>query len=172
MSRAFVKEDDSGEPPIIAPRAALPAGTTNYVTPQGLAMLRAELSDLEAERAKMEANQGNEADRRRQLNIITARLNALTERLASARVIDPTTQPPDQVRFGASVTLRTRTGKQPGTVRQFTIVGVDEASVAEGRISFVSPLARTLIGATTGQTVHLRLGPSEEIVEVTGISYS
>jgi transcription elongation factor GreB len=172
MSRAFVKEDDSGEPPIIAPRAALPAGTTNYVTPQGLAMLRAELADLEAERAKTEANQANEADRRRQLNIINGRLSALTERLASARVIDPTTQPSDQVRFGASVTLRTHTGKQPGLVRQFTIVGVDEASVAEGRISFVSPLARSLIGATLGQIIHLRMGQGEEEVEITGITYS
>jgi transcription elongation factor GreB len=57
-------------------------------------------------------------------------------------------------------------------VRQFAIVGVDEASVAEGRISFVSPLARNLIGATLGQIIHLRMGQGEEKVEITGITYS
>lgn len=55
MSRAFVKEDNAGELPIIPPRAALPPGATNYVTPQGLEQLRAELIALEAERTKVEA---------------------------------------------------------------------------------------------------------------------
>jgi hypothetical protein len=47
MSRALVKEDDSGEAPIIPPRAALPPGTPNYVTPHGLDLLRSELQELE-----------------------------------------------------------------------------------------------------------------------------
>jgi transcription elongation factor GreB len=172
MSRAFVKEDDSGEPPIIAPRAALPAGTTNYVTPNGLNLLRAELSALEAERTRMEAAHQTEADQRRHQSIINARLSALTERLASARVIDPSLQPTDQIRFGASVTLRTLKGTKAGSERHFTIVGVDEASVAEGRISFVSPLARSVMGAKLGQTLHLRIGQLEEVVEVVGIAYA
>jgi len=172
MSRAFVKEDDSGEPPIIAPRAALTAGTTNYVTPQGLTMLQEELSALELERTQIEANHQNEADRSRHLTIINARLGALSERLASARVIEPRTQPSDQVRFGASVTLRTCSGEKAGTERQFTIVGVDEASVAKGRISFVSPLARSVQGARVGQILHLRIGQLEEVVEVMAITYA
>jgi transcription elongation factor GreB len=50
-------------------------------------------------------------------------------------------------------------------------VGVDEASVAEGKVAFVAPLARAVQGATLGQSVTLRLGPKEEVVEVTSISY-
>jgi transcription elongation factor GreB len=43
MSRGFVKEDDQEEAPIIPPRAALPNGVTNYVTPNGLQELKTEL---------------------------------------------------------------------------------------------------------------------------------
>ncbi|WP_317240686.1 GreA/GreB family elongation factor [Hymenobacter sp. 5414T-23] len=55
--------------------------------------------------------------------------------------------------------------------RQFTIVGVDEASVAEGKVAFVAPIARAVQGAKLGKTVTLRLGPKEEVVEVTNITY-
>lgn len=170
MSRAFVKEDDSGEPPIIPPRAALPAGVTNYVTPNGLALLRKELSILETERAKIEANHQDEADRTRQLTIFNSRLAALNERIASAKVVDLRSQPADEIRFGATATLHTRQGSQSGQ-RTFTIVGVDEASVSEGRVAFVAPIARAVIGARLGQYVTLQMGSSKEIVEVMGISY-
>ncbi|MDO1449325.1 GreA/GreB family elongation factor [Rhodocytophaga aerolata] len=172
MSRAFVKEDDSGEPPIIPPRAALPPGTPNYVTPQGLQMLRAEVGQLEMERTAIEANRQDEPERRRQLLIINGRLSALTERLASARLVEPLSESADQVRFGVTVTLRTKSGGKPGTIRQFTIVGVDEASVPDGRISFVSPLARSIMGATLGQNIALRMGPVTETVEIADICYS
>ncbi|AKD04424.1 GreA/GreB family elongation factor [Pontibacter korlensis] len=172
MSRAFVKEDDAGQPPIIPPRAALPPGATNYVTPKGLAMLRAELTDLETERSRAEANHEDEANRTRQLTILNAQLNALNERIASARVIDPASQPADEIRFGATVTLKTIKGGKPGFERTFTIVGVDEASVADGKVAFVAPIARAVIGANVGQTVTLKFGRHEETVQVTDISYS
>ncbi|OKL39578.1 GreA/GreB family elongation factor [Pontibacter flavimaris] len=171
MSRAFVKEDDAGEPPIIPPRAALPPGTTNYVTPTGLEQLRAELTQLEAERSRAEANREDEANRTRQLTILNARLSALNERLASARVIDPANQQPNEVRFGATVTLKTVKGPKPGMKRTFTIVGVDEADVAAGKVAFVAPIARAVVGAKAGEMVSLKLGKTEELVEVTGISY-
>lgn len=173
MSRAFVKEDDSGEPPIIPPRPALPAGTANYVTPQGLSRLRTELTELELEIARTQSGAVNqhEADQRRQLLILNGRLSDLTARIASARLIDPQTQPADQVRFGATVTLRTHSPARAAALRQFTIVGVDEASVADGRISFVSPLARSVLGTKVGQTIRLRIGGMEEEAEVTDISY-
>lgn len=167
MSRAFVKEDDAGEPPIIPPRAALPAGVPNYVTPRGLALLREELAALEAERSQAEANRDNEADRTRLLTILNGRLSALTARLASAKVVDPRSQPSDEVRFGATVTLRTRNGHE----RRFTIVGVDEAAVETGHVAFVAPIARAVSGALLGQPVTLRLGRNEEVAEVVAISY-
>ena len=171
MSRAFVKEDNSGTPPIIPPRAALPPATSNYVTPRGLALLRTELADLEGERSRTEANHSDEADRTRQLTILNGRLGALLERLASAKVVDPGSQLPDQVRFGATVTLRTRGEGSPGLERRFTIVGVDEASAAEGRVAFVAPIARAVTGVGLGQTVTLRTGRGEEVVEVVAIAY-
>lgn len=171
MSRAFVKEDDAGEPPIIPPRASLPPGTPNYVTPQGLEKLRAELVELETERTAIESNRDNDADRTRQLTVINGRLSALTGRLATAKVVDPLSQPSDEVRFGATVTLRTISGGKPGTIRRFTIVGVDEASVEEGRIGFVAPIARAVTGTRPGDTVKLRMGRVEEEVEVVAIAY-
>ncbi|GAB2957614.1 transcription elongation factor GreB [Hymenobacter coalescens] len=171
MSRGFVKEDDSQQPPIIPPRAALPPNTPNYVTPRGLELLREELEALEAERAQVEANRDNDTDRTRQLSLLNGRLSLLSARIASAKVVDPRQQPADEIRFGATVTLRTRSGGKPGTERRFTIVGVDEASVAEGKVAFVAPIARAVLGAKLGQTVPLHLGTREETVEVTGISY-
>ena len=171
MSRGFTKEDDAQTPPIIPPRAALPPGTPNYVTPHGLELLRAELTTLEAERAQAEANRENETDRTRQLSLYNGRLALLTERLGSAKVVDPCGQPAKEVRFGATVRLRTISGGQPGQERRFTIVGVDEASVAEGKVAFVAPIARAVLGVRLGKTVALKLGPKEEVVEVAAISY-
>ena len=62
MSRGFVKEDDAQQPPLVPPRAALPPGTPNYVTPTGLEQLRQELVRLEAERAVAEADRANDTD--------------------------------------------------------------------------------------------------------------
>jgi len=171
MSRGFVKEDDAQTPPIVPPRAALPPGVANYVTPNGLEQLRAELAALETERAQAQANRDNDTDRTHRLSLLNGRLALLTERLASAKVIDPATQPPGEVRFGATVTLRTRGGSRAGQERTFTIVGVDEASVAAGKVGFVAPIARALLGARLGQSLTLPLGATPEVVEVVAITY-
>lgn len=172
MSRGFVKEDDAQTPPLVPPRAALPPGTPNYVTPNGLAQLRAELTALEAERSWAEADHsGNDLDRSHRLSLINGRLALLAGRLASAKVIDPAMQPPHEVRFGATVALRTVGGSRAGAERTFTLVGVDEADVAAGKVGFVAPLARALMGARVGSRVVLPLGGQPETVEVTRISY-
>lgn len=171
MSRAFVKEDDAGEPPIIPSRAALPPGTPNYVTSQGLADLRTELEDLEAERTRTDANHDDEANRTRQLSIINSRLNALTQRIASAKPVDPRNQPPDEVRFGATVTLTSLDKAAKVKQRIFQIVGVDEASVEAGKIAFVAPIARAVSGKKPGEIVTLRLGRQEEQVKISRIVY-
>jgi len=172
MSRGFTKEDDAQTPPLIPPRAALPPGTPNYVTPQGLELLRAELTALEAERAQAEANHDNDTDRTHRLSLCNGRIALLTERLGSARLVDPAGQPPREVRFGATVALRTVSGGKVGFERKFTIVGVDEADVAAGKVAFVAPIARAVQGAKLGQTVPLRLGPQPEVVEIAGITYA
>lgn len=171
MSRGFTKEDDAQTPPIIPPRAALPPGTPNYVTPAGLAQLRAELATLEAERAQAEANHDNDTDRTHRLSLYNGRIALLLERLGSAKVVNPAGQPAREVRFGATVTLRTVRGGKVGSERKFTIVGVDEADVALGKVAFVAPIARAVQGAKPKQQVPLQLGPQEEIVEVVAIEY-
>lgn len=172
MSRGFVKEYDAQTPPIVPPRAALPPGSPNYVTANGLAQLRHELTELEAERTRAEADHTNDTDRTHRLSLLHGRLALLTERLGSARLVDPATQPAQEVRFGASVVLRTLRGGKVGTERRFTIVGVDEADVAAGKVSFVAPLARAVVGVRLGSEVTLHLGPREEVVRITAISYA
>jgi len=171
MSRGFTKEDDAQTPPIIPPRAALPPGTPNYVTPAGLEQLRAELATLETERAQAEADRSNETDRTHRLSLYNGRLALLLERLGSAKVVDPAGQPPREVRFGATVTLRTVRGGKEGFERRFTIVGVDEADIALGKVAFVAPIARAVQGAKLKKQVSLKLGPQEEVVEITAIEY-
>jgi transcription elongation factor GreB len=172
MSRGFTKEDDAQTPPIIPPRAALPPGTPNYVTPAGLEQLRAELGTLEAERAQAEADRSNDTDRTHRLSFYNGRLALLLERLGSAKLVDPAGQPPKEVRFGATVRLRTVQGGKVGFERRFTIVGVDEADIALGKVAFVAPIARAVLGAKLNKQVPLKLGPQEEVVEVVAINYS
>ena len=172
MSRGFVKEDDAQTPPIVPPRAALPPGTPNYVTPSGLEQLRAELAALETTRPAAEADHTNDTDRTHRLSLLNGRLALLAERFASARVVDPATQPPSEVRFGATVTLRTVQGGRAGFERTFTIVGVDVAYTRLAKIVFGAPRAGAVQGARLGQKVTLKLGPQAEEVEVTAISYA
>lgn len=177
MSRAFLKNETADDPVVIPPRAPLPAGVTNYVTPRGLALLRAELTDLEAERARVQSTAGDETERIRQLAELNGRIGLLNGRLASAKVVDQNQQPDQDgeplVRFGATVTLRTRTKPTPGSgpERRLTIVGVDEADASHGRIAFTAPIARAMQGKRVGETVTLRTARGEDVLEVVAIDY-
>ena len=171
MSKAFTS-DDAWEPPlVIPPRAALPPGVPNYVTPRGLALLRTEAAGMEAGRARLVSGARDDADRRHRLAVLDGQLSDLSARIASATVVDPRQQPHDEVRFGATVTLRTLRGERPDEERRFTIVGVDEADPVQGRVSFVAPLAGAILGCRCGDTALLRTGRGEEELEVTAIHY-
>lgn len=163
MSRGFVREDDQEEAPFVPPRAPLPDGMTNYVTPRGLARLHAERSTLE--RARAEAG-GSDMERRRTQAEIDGRLALLNERIVTARLVEPAVGTPDEVRFGHTVRYR----EPDGTERRFAIVGVDEADVKEGRIAFTSPLARVLIGKRAGEQADLPLGGATRTLTVLAIT--
>lgn len=167
MSRAFLKNESADDPVVIPARAPLPPGTTNYVTPRGLALLRQELADLEADRVRVQLSETDETERTRQLALINGKVGALNQRIATASVIDPATQPSDEVRFGATVTLHPTTGPD----RHLTIVGVDEADAAQGRIAFTAPIARAMQGKRVGETVTLRTVRGEDRLVVTAIEY-
>jgi transcription elongation factor GreB len=166
MSRGFVKESDQEELPIIPPRPPLPPGETNYVTPAGLAALEAERDALQRAREALPTD--NEDERRRSAHLIDGKLILLHQRIASARVLDPADQPHDEVRFGATVTLR----QHPGGHRQeFQIVGVDEANVKQRKISFTAPIARAVTGLYVGEVADFRLGSELRKLEVLNIKY-
>lgn len=183
MSKAFTRDDDgAAEPVLIPPRAPLPEGVPNYVTARGLQLLRAEQHDLERERAEAE-QQTDETERRRTLSAMTARLAALDSRLRSAVLVDVADnrgQPRDEVRFGATVTVRSGSG----AVRTYEIVGVDEARTGEGRsvhrnvhrnvqkIGFIAPLARALLGRRAGDVATVKTPRGEEDLEILSIEYS
>jgi len=171
MSRAFIKNDATDDPILNPPRAPLPPGTINYVTLRGIALLRDELAELEAQRSQALCSGEEDADHTRQLASLGQRIAEISARMESAKVVDPQSQPRDEVRFGATVTVRTLTGKVPGEERRFTIVGVDEAAPSEGRVSFLAPIARAILGCQVGEATSLLTAQGEEVLEVTDIDY-
>jgi|TARA_Y100000588_G_C14166754_1_gene887253 transcription elongation factor GreB len=164
MSRGFVKEDDQEEAPIIPPRAALPAGETNYVTPNGLKELKNEEEALIEERANLDKQ--NDTERRRAQAVIDGKLKLLRERISTARLLKPEDQPADEVRFGALVELL-----QNGNKQKFQIVGVDEANVKKQKIAFVAPIAKAVTGKKVGDKIDFKLGEEIRKLEILKITY-
>lgn len=170
MSRGFVKEDDQEEAPFIPPRAALPAGVTNYVTPAGYEELIAEREELEEERRNLDIS--SDKERRHALAVINGKLNLLNDRIASARILRPEDQPEDEVRFGATVSFKNLSGKQNGAKTTFQIVGVDEADIKKQKIAFLAPLAKALTGKKIGETTKVSMAGELRELEIVEITYS
>lgn len=167
MSRGFVREEDQEEIPLVPPRANLPEGVTNYVTPIGMEELLVEKQSLINEREHL-AHQ-NENERRIAINHINAKLLLLNDRISSAKVIDPQQQPRTEVRFGAWVTLKIGSDTK---LQQYQIVGVDEADISKGKISFISPIARLLTEKRVGDIITLKLVKKDKILEIVDMTYT
>lgn len=166
MSRGFVKEDDQEEIPMVPPRAHLPAGVPNYVTQTGMDELLAERQALMNEKINLDI--ASEKEKRIAVNHITAKLRQLDQRIYEARIIDLKEQPKDEIRFGATVTIKTVSDDE---IQIFQIVGVDETSPSRGKISFLSPLARVLTNKKVGEKVILKSPKGDRIFEIMDISY-
>ena len=181
MNKAFVKESEGQEDDDLPEHLALPAGVRNYMTPEGYARLRGELVHLmNVERPAVvqvvswAASNGDRSENgdylygKRRLREIDRRMRFLTRRLDIAEVVDASAQPNrDQVFFGATVTYLDRAGEE----HVVTIVGVDEAEPLQGRISWISPVARALIKAREGETVVLRTPAGVEELEILEVRY-
>ncbi|MCA9617861.1 MAG: GreA/GreB family elongation factor [Myxococcales bacterium] len=167
MSKGFTKDDAVDEPIVVPPRAPLPDGTTNYVTPRGLALLEQELRDLQRDkaRAEVEAAAGDD-DATRRATILATQLGELEIRLASAILVTPDPSS-DRARLGCTVTVLRDDDRE----QRFRIVGVDEADATRGDLAFVSPLGRALLGARVGDTVLSRTPRGEEELEVLAIAW-
>ncbi len=148
MSRAFVKEEEGGEAFEDLPDRPI-SPHPNFVTPEGLALIEAELTRLHEEHAAAQAAEDKVA-----LAKTSRDLRYWTARRASAQVVHP---PKDaaEVHFGSTVTIEREDGRR----QTFRIVGEDEADPAKGTISYVSPVARALTGKRVGDVV--QAGASE-----------
>jgi transcription elongation factor GreB len=182
MSKAFTRETDAdsddGDDPSLPP---LPAGSRNYMTPRGYATLRAELfSLLDEERPKIvdivhwAASNGDRSENgdylygKKRLREIDRRIRFLTKRLEIAEVTDPSAHHgKDQVFFGATVTY----AEELGDERTVTILGIDEADSLKGEVSWVSPIARTLLKSRTGDVLQLVTPQGVREIEVLEVAY-
>lgn len=150
----------------------------NYITPAGAKRLREELHQLlyteRPEITRVVAWAAGNGDRsenadytygKRRLREIDRRIHFLTKRLEIAEIVDPCGMSSDQLRFGATVTIR----NEDDTVKTYSIVGVDEIDIAKGHVSWISPLAKALLGKRKGDwaTVQTPKGPRDvEIIEI------
>lgn len=186
MSKAFTKESET-ESEAEAPAAPdpLPKGLKNYVTPNGLRLLREELDHLRrVERPKTvevvawAAGNGDRSENgdyiygKKRLREIDRRLRFLIKRIESAEVVDPARRTNrDRVYFGATVTFVDADGSAGEEETSLRIVGIDEASAARGEVSWVSPIARALMKAEEGDVVTLRTPGGARRIEVVKIAY-
>jgi len=166
MSRGFIKEDDQEEVPIVPQRAYLPEGVTNLVTRAGMDQLLAEKQMLIDEKDNLSST--NEDEKRISLNYINARLQLLNNRIAEAKVVDLKGQPQNEIRFGAIVSLKTEV---TGSIKIFQIVGVDEADIAKGKLSFIAPLAKALINKKVGEKISLKRDREDIVFNIIDIAY-
>ena len=163
MSRAFVKDaDDAGDAVPEIPLSEHP----NYVTPHGLELLHQRLDAAQLRRDELKAVEPTLAQQS-ELAAVERELRWLKARVASAIEIDLAQQPRDRVAFGAGVTVDSaEEGEQA-----YRIVGEDEADVEHGLVSYVSPLARALIGARVGEEVTWKRPAGDVKLEVVSIDY-
>ncbi len=181
MNKAFVKESDDEDDDV--PEAAqLPPGTRNYMTMTGHRRLHDELVHLvKVERPSIvqvvswAAGNGDRSENgdyiygKKRLREIDRRIRYLTKRIENAVVVNPVEQDNvEQVFFGATVTIL---DADDGTEVSYQIVGVDEADAANGRISWLSPLARALMKVREGDQVRFQSPAGLRTLEVLGIRY-
>jgi transcription elongation factor GreB len=185
MNKAFTREDDDSDiDDGVVEANALPPGTKNYVTPDGFRRLKAELDALvDVERPALvttvawAAGNGDRSENgdyiygKKRLREIDRRIRFLVDRLDRAEVVDPVMRrdddDADRVFFGATVTVRDGHGKQ----RTVSIVGIDEIETERGYISWMSPMARSLIKAREGDVVTLKTPGGVDELEILEVRY-
>lgn len=182
MNKAFVKEsegDDDDDLELSLPQ--IPAGAKNYITPAGHKRLKDELLQLiDVERPEVvrvvswAASNGDRSENgdylygKKRLREIDRRIRFLTRRLDKAEVVDPSVHHgSDQIFFGATITYENQAGEE----HTVTIVGIDELDPLNGKISWVSPVARALTKARTGDAVTLRTPAGVDELVILEVSY-
>ena len=183
MNKAFTRENDAADDADddLEAAPALPMGSRNYMTPGGFARLKAELDHLVAtERPALvatvawAASNGDRSENgdylygKKRLREIDRRIRFLTRRLEIAEVTDPSAHHGGkQIFFGARVTYADEEGEE----RRVTIKGIDEVDNGQGEVSWISPIARTLLRARVGDVLQLPTPLGVKEIEVLEVDY-
>lgn len=181
MSKAFTKETDQEDDDLDTGAPTLPAGTKNYMTRDGHRQMREEFERLvkvdRPELVKVVSWAAGNGDRsengdyiygKKKLREMDKRIRFLTKRLENAVVVDPAEQENvEQVFFGATVCICDGDGAEA----TYQIVGIDEANVSVGRISWISPLAKALMKAREGDLVRFQSPAGLREIEIIEIRY-
>ena len=181
MSKAFTKEQDGDlEEDELEIVADTPKGTKNYITPAGFARLHAEFNDLmKVQRPEIvkivswAAALGDRSENadylygKKRLREIDKRIRFLTKRIGFAEVVDPALQPHEKIYFGATVEVCDATEED----HTYTIVGMDEVDLARGHISWISPLAKALLGKQEGDSITVHTPAGAQTLEILEVRY-
>jgi len=166
MSRAFVNEERfeqaGGEELVERPISEHP----NYVTPTGALELQTQEEALVAELNGLK-DAHDDTFSKDKVSEIERDLRYVRARLDSVILVDPKTQNHDTVLFGASVEVE----DEAGSHHTFHIVGEDEANAAINKVSWVSPLAKSLIGHKVGDSVTWHRPVGDTTLEILDIHY-
>ena len=180
MNKAFVSEKDSEEKEEGLPYVTDAPSGRNYMTPAGARSLQDELRRLKFQErpevvrvVEWAAGNGDRSENgdyiygKKRLREIDRRINFLGKRLAAIEVVDPLKVKSNQVLFGATVRIRDESDRE----KTYSIVGIDEADAARGRISWMSPLAKALLKGREGDVVQCRSPGGVQEIEILEISY-
>ncbi len=150
------------------------------MTPAGALKLREELARLKEERPKISREIGIARDHgdlkenaeyhaaKERQGLVEAHIKDIEDKLSRAEIIDPSKLSGDRVRFGALVSLTNLDTEEEST---YQIVGADEADLKNGTISVSAPLARALIGKSTGDEVVVNLPGGKRRYEIGSIEF-
>ncbi len=181
MSKAFTRESDQEDEEAELEVPGLPAGTRYYVTVGGHRQMREEFERLvKVERPELvkivswAASNGDRSENgdyiygKKRLREMDKRIRFLSKRLENAEVVDPAAQQNlEQIFFGATVTVC----DEEGVESTYQIVGIDEANATEGRISWISPLARAIMKSREGDQVRFQSPAGVREIEIVEIRY-
>jgi len=164
MSRAFVKNEGESAP--AEPVERRPSGRPNYVTAVGLKALEKKVDGLARHRDSLLGMKGDDG---RELELRQAELDLLyfEGQAKRAILVDNRGASYPDARFGASVRVK----EAGGDLKDYRIVGEDEADAPAGLINWASPLANALLGARAGDRVVWSRRLGDMILEIISVTY-
>ena len=168
MSRGFVKEDDLEHAGTDVPERQI-SNHPNYVTVNGYAQLQAQAVALEAAIVALKINKDDQ-QAQQQLAIANRDLRYVAARLEHALQTNTggaSSPVPENIVFGATVTVE----DENGDAHSYQIVGEDEADIKSNKVSWVSPLAKALIGQKVGDTVEWLRPAGNTTLQIISINY-